>query len=158
MRHVTKLHDAFEELTLLHKELDIHRERFGRKESNKNTRALVLVGGSTIVAGAGAIDPQPLDIAVAIIAIVAAVLGVLALRPSSGAEVRFDLLEPAIRKAGGYRSLLILYKSKLKAHRGDIKYLEGRSRLVTIGFWILIVGLGFAASNVIYLSTKGGLP
>ena len=158
MRERQKLLNASAELALLDKELDLHRDRFGRKESNKNTRALVLIGGSTIVVGAGVIDPQPLDIAIAIVAIVAAVLGTLAMRPSKGREVRLDLLTVAIRDAGAYRSSLILYKSKLTAHVDDIQYLARRSKLVTIGFWFLTGGLGLTAINVIYLAMKGGTP
>jgi hypothetical protein len=159
MGNKANLHRAVGELALLGRELDIHRDRFGRKEANKNTRALVLVGGSTFLAGSGSISARPLGLAMAAAAIVAAVLGALALRPSKGDEVRFDLLEPAIRGANSYRASLTLYRSKLMAHQSDLQYLRHRSRMVTVGFWFLVGGLTLAATSIIdTLALKGGTP
>lgn len=144
------------ELSLLHAELDKQRDRFGRKESSKNTRALVLVGASTILGGfvtSGA--DSTWRIAAGVVAVTAVLLGILAMRPSRGDEIVMAKLEKEIRDADSYRAELILYRSKLKAHRSDLLHLGRRSLLVTIGYWLLIGGL--VAGLIPLLSAKIGL-
>lgn len=141
------------ELRLLHAELDKQRDRYGRKENSKNTRGLVLIGSSTILAGfqAGGLTGNWQLVPTAF-ALSAVVLGVLALRPSRGGEVGVKLLEGAIRNQSEYRSELILYRSKLEVHRADSVHLEKRSNLVTWGFWLVLAGLVIAAIQTVLVN------
>lgn len=145
---------ASQELDVLDIELDRQRERFGRKESTKNTRALLLVGASTVVAGAGGAPSTLIDFAIGGLVLIAAALGILAIRPSKGGEVDLVKLEEAIRGSSRYRAELTLYRNKLKVHRADIEYLTRRSTLVTGGFWILLLGIAVKASDLMRQSLE----
>ena len=130
------------EIRLLHGELNIQRERFGRKENSKNTRALTLIGSSTVLLGFSTSGVPGLWRLLPIgFAIAAVILGFLALRPSSGKEINLFRLDLAIRDASEYRAEQILYKNKLKAHAADCIHLESRSSLVRVGFWLVITGI-----------------
>lgn len=135
------------ELRLLHGELDLQRARFGRKETSKNTRAIVLISSSTVIFGFASSGVHGfwslLPIAFAVIPVT---LGYLAMRPSRGKEIDLQLLDCAIRDTTEYRAEQILYKKKLEAHQGDIAHLENRSSLIRIGFWVVIVSI---ASDVV---------
>jgi hypothetical protein len=147
---VNQLEAPVRELALLVTELDRQRDRYGRKEATKNTRALVLLGAASLLAAFHSSTPTSFyDWIPTGIACTAVILGVLALRPSKGGEISLPMLEKEIRGADDYRGELILYRSKVKVHLADLEHLNRRSRLVTVGFWVVLVGL--AASVTVSL-------
>jgi len=130
-----------------------------QKVSNTYTRASVLVGSAGILSGVGVGVSTANGAGYALLVSIgfygaAAVLGVLALRPMSGQEVD---VEAAVRHGSAltqteFKRAMIL--SNLTSHFGYESSLRTRTRIVVIGFSLLIVAFvlstGASALRLMY--------
>jgi hypothetical protein len=127
---------------LLLAELDKLRTQFTSRDSNMNTRALVLIGSSAILTATGVVRLTDwLQVVAVALVLAAVVLGIIAIRSSGGDQVSISGLADKIKCESDARALEIIYKSKLAAYTDDRVYLKHRGKLVNAGFVVLAAGI-----------------
>jgi hypothetical protein len=128
-------------------EIDRQRSSHTQRSVAMNTRAALLISAAGVFAGMGgsAGKRSSLDVPLYVLLVVAAVLGLWALWPRKGPEVKVGAIRDDLNNLGDQQVALHLLDQKLLVHDHDEKSLRSVSKRVTIGFTVLAVGVAVVA-------------
>jgi hypothetical protein len=116
-----------------------------------NTRAALLISAAGVFAGLGGATRKTwLDVPLYVLLVIAAVLGLWALWPRTGPEVKVGAFRDDLNDLGNEQMALHLLDQKLLVHDHDEKSLHAISKRVTIGFAVLAIAVAVVAVRAFF--------
>lgn len=136
-----------EKLITLNREADFQRQAFSGRQAAHNSRAAILIGAASVASAVHLSQhTEATQVAAAIFAGVAALLGVLTLLPRIGKDISVAGPRDELYVTGVNTMNLNLLNAKLEVQAIDEKALKWRSRVQTAAF--LLLALAITASLI----------
>lgn len=147
-QHVSEesLEESAARVTQLSLEIDRQRSGHTQRGVAMNARSAILVSAAGVFAGLGGSDTKTwLDVPLYVLLILAAGLGLWALWPRRGPEVKVGALRDNLNGLGTQQMAIVLLDQKLDAHEHDESSLCQTGKRVTIGFAMLAASVVLVA-------------
>jgi hypothetical protein len=130
---------SYEQLRLFHNELDRQRDASARRLSNMHTRAAILVASSGVLGTIQSVTQATSWAYIPVlISLSAAILGVIAMRPTKGpdADARKNL--DAVLKADPYSAEHYIVRQNQRGLEDDMRGLDSLRKVILCGYSLLV--------------------
>jgi hypothetical protein len=142
------LQESSDRVSQLTAEIDRQRSSHTQRSVAMNTRAALLISAAGVFAGLGGATKKTwLDLPLYVLLVIAAVLGLWALWPRTGPELRVGAFRDDLNDLGDEQMALHLLDQKLLVHDHDEKSLRRIGKRVTVGFAVLAIAVGVVAAR-----------